>query len=182
MDFFAILIIALGIFILAMGNRLTLLGAGVGALLGIGILSFLPGGQDSLWWWVIPVGLAVLFMIGAVFLKGFVQLVTLAIGAVAGGAIVFAALDLLGLDFGVIDWILALVGAVIGVILIQRYKEWAFIALAALVGALLTVRGLQMFVPLVQGFLGTLLAFVLAGVSFAYHGGLFKGRKPATQS
>jgi len=181
MNFFWILIIALGIFILAVGNRLTILGAGVGALLGIGILRLLPGNQDSLWWWILPVGLAVLFMIGAIIFKGFVSLVTLAIGAVAGGAIVLAALDLLGLNFGLIDWILALVGAVIGVILIQRYKEWAFIALAALVGALLTVRGLQMFVPLVQGFFGTLLTFVLAGISFAYHGGYFKGRKPAIQ-
>ena len=87
MNFFWILIIALGIFILAVGNRLTILGAGVGALLGIGILRFLPGNQDSLWWWILPVGLAVLFMIGAIIFKGFVSLVTLAIGAVAGGAI-----------------------------------------------------------------------------------------------
>jgi hypothetical protein len=72
------------------------------------------------------------------------------------------------------------VGAVIGVILIQRYKKWAFIALAALVGALLTTRGLQMFVPLMQGLFGTLITLVLAGVSFAFHGGFFKRRKPAT--
>jgi hypothetical protein len=181
MNFFAILIIVLGIFILVVGNRLTILGAGVGALLGIGILRFLPGSQDSLWWWIIPVGLAVSFMIGAVIFKGFISLVTLAIGAVAGGAIVLATLDLFGLNFGLMDWILALVGSVIGVILIQRYKEWAFIALAALVGALLTVRGLQIFMPFVQGFFGTLLGLVLAGLSFAYHGGLFKKRKPATQ-
>jgi len=47
-----------------------------------------------------------------------------------------------------------LVGAVIGVIVVERFKEWAFIALAALVGALLTVRGLQMLVPFVQESLG----------------------------
>jgi hypothetical protein len=180
MNLFAILVIALGIFILVVGNRLALIGAGVGALLGIGILRFLPGGQDSLWWWIIPVGLAALFMIGAVIFKGFIRLVTLAIGAVAGSAIILAALDLLGLNFGLIDWILALVGAVIGVIIIQRYKEWAFIAMAALVGALLTVRGLQMLVPLMQGLFETLITLVLAGVSFAYHGGFFKRHKPAT--
>jgi len=181
MNLFAILIIALGIFILVVGNRLTILGAGVGALLGIGLLRLLPGNQDSLWWWILPVGLAALFMIGAIIFKGFISLITLAIGAVAGGAIVLAVLDLLGINLGLVDWILALVGAVIGVILIQRYKKWAFIALAALVGALLTVRGLQMFMPLVQGFFGVILTLVLAGISFAYHGGLFKGRKPATQ-
>jgi len=180
MNLFAILIIALGIFILVVGNRLTILGAGVGALLGIGLLRLIPGNQDSLWWCILPVGLAVLFMIGAVIFKGFISLITLAIGAVAGGAIVLAVLDLLGINLGLVDWILALVGAVIGVILIQRYKKWAFIALAALVGALLTVRGLQMLVPLMQGLFGTLITLVLAGVSFAYHGGFFKRRKPAT--
>jgi len=174
MNLFAILIIALGIFILVVGNRLTILGAGVGALLGIGLLRLLPGNQDSLWWWILPVGLAALFMIGAIIFKGFISLITLAIGAVAGGAIVLAVLDLLGINLGLVDWILALVGAVIGVILIQRYKKWAFIALAALVGALLTTRGLQMFVPIVEGFIGTLLTLVLAGLSFAYHGGFFK--------
>jgi hypothetical protein len=180
MNLFAILIIALGIFILVVGNRLTILGAGVGALLGIGLLRLLPGNQDSLWWWILPVGLAVLFMIGAVIFKGFISLITLAIGAVAGSAIVLAVLDLLGLNFGLIDWILALAGAVIGVIIIQLYKEWAFIAMAALVGALLTVRGLQILLPLMQGLFGTLITLVLAGVSFAYHGGFFKRRKPAT--
>jgi hypothetical protein len=120
-------------------------------------------------------------MIGAAIFKGFISLVALAIGAVAGGAIVLAALDIFGINFGLMDWVLALLGAVVGVILIQRYKEWAFIALAALVGALLTVRGLQMFVPFVQGLFASLLGLVLAGISFTYHGGLFKRRIPATQ-
>ena len=181
MNFFAILILALGILVLALGNRLVILGAGVGALVGIGILRFLPGSQESLWWWVIPIGLAVLCMIGAVVFKGFVSLITLAIGAVAGAAIVLAALDLFGLNFGLFDWILALIGAVLGVIVIGRFKDWAFIALAALVGALLTVRGLQMFVPFLQGFVASLLGVVLAGGSIAYHGGFLGGRKPATQ-
>jgi hypothetical protein len=181
MNFLAILVIALGILTLALGNRLVILGAGVGALLGIGILRFLPGNQESLWWWAIPIGLAVLCMIGAVVFKGFVSLITLAIGAVAGAAIVLAALDLIGLNFGLFDWILALIGAVLGVIVIGRFKDWPFIALAALVGALLTVRGLQMLAPIMQGFVGTLLGLVLAGVSFAYHGGFLGGRKPATQ-
>ena len=177
MTFFAILIIALGVLVLVVGKHLVILGAGVGALLGIGILRFLPGAQDSLWWWIIPVGLAVLFMIGSGVLKGFIRLITLAFGAVAGGAIVFAALDLFGLNFGLIDWILALVGAMIGLFIVERFEKWAFIALAALVGALLTVRGLQMLAPFMQGFAGALLGLVLAGVSFAYHGDFLGGHK-----
>jgi hypothetical protein len=77
------------------------------------------------------------------------------------------------------DWILALTGAVTGIILIGRFKDWAFIGLAAFVGALLTVRGLQILMPFMQGFIGTLLGVVLAGGSIAYHGGFLSGRKPA---
>ena len=181
MNLFAILIIALGILVLALGNRLAILGAGAGALLGIGFLRFLPGAQESLLWWVIPIGLAVLGMIGAVVFKGFVSLITLAIGAVAGAALVFAALDLFGLNFGLFDWILALIGGVAGAIIIHRFEDWGFIILAALIGALLTVRGLQMLVPSLQGFIASLLGVLLAGGSIAYHGGLFSGRKTTRQ-
>jgi hypothetical protein len=90
------------------------------------------------------------------------------------------ALDLLGLHFDLLAWILAFVGAVIGVINIQPYKEWAFIALATLVGALLMVCGIQKLMQLMQRLTGTLLILVLAGVSFTYRGGYFKVAKPAT--
>jgi hypothetical protein len=49
MNFFTILIIAFGILVLVVGNRLIFLGTGVGALLGIGFLRLLPGSQDSFW-------------------------------------------------------------------------------------------------------------------------------------
>ena len=65
----------------------------------------------------------------------------------------------------------------IGLFIVERFEKWAFIALAALVGALLTVRGLQMLAPFMQGFAGALLGLVLAGVSFAYHGDFLGGHK-----
>lgn len=73
-ELFAILIIAFGILVLVDGNRLVILGTGVGALLGIGFLRLLPGSHDRFWWRIIPVGLAALFMVGEIYLKGFVRL------------------------------------------------------------------------------------------------------------
>jgi hypothetical protein len=177
-----IILIVLGLIVLAFGSRLALLGAGVGALLGIVIINFLPGDQESLLWLVVPVGLAILFAIGTGVAKGFITLITLALGALAGGAIVLVLLDLFGLDLGIVDWILALVGAVIGAALLSRFKDWAIIILAAVVGALLAVRGLQMLVPSLDGILASLIGLLLAGGAVAYHGGLLGGGKSAQKT
>lgn len=176
MTIIAIIILALGLLLLAFGNRLAWFGAGVGALLGIGLLSLLPGTQSSLIWLVVPVGLAVLFALGAGFAKGILNLIVLAFGALAGGSIVLAVLNLFALDLGLMGWLLALVGAVIGAVLASRFGDWAIIILSALVGALLAVRGLQMLVPSIQGAMASLIGLVLAVGAIVYHGG-FLGRR-----
>jgi hypothetical protein len=56
------------------------------------------------------------------------------------------------------------------------------IALAGIVGALLVVRGLESWFPMLEGAIGTLLTLVIAGASIAYQGGLIGGRKPAAKS
>jgi hypothetical protein len=174
----SIIVILLGLVVLAYGNRLALFAAGVGALLGLAFLRFLPWTLESLLWLIVPVGLAILFALGAGLAKGIIGLVTLALGALAGGAITLAVLDLFGLDWGLANWILALVGAVIGAGLASRFKEWTVIILAAIVGALLCVRGLQMLIPSLDGTIASLIGLVLAGGAIAYHGGwLGKGKK-----
>jgi hypothetical protein len=182
MTLLGVILIALGLIVLAFGSRLALLGAGVGALLGIGILRILPGDLDSLWWLIVPIGLAILFAFGAGLARGVINLIILAIGAFAGGAIVLAVLDLFGLDLGVVNWLLALVGAVVGAGLLSRFKDWAIIILAALIGALLTVRGLQVLLPSLQGTIATLIGLLLAGGGIAYHGGLLGGGKSSQKT
>ena len=178
MTFLAIIIIALGLLLLAFGNRLAWFGAGVGALLGVGLLSLLPGDQSGLIWLVVPVGLAILFALGAGFAKGIINIVVLAFGALAGGAIVLALLDLFGLNLGLVGWLVALVGAVIGAVLASRFGDWAIIILAALVGSLLTVRGLQMLLPSFQGAIASLVGLLLTVGAIVYHGGIIGGNKP----
>ena len=152
MEVFAIIVIILGLMVLGFGSRMALFGAGVGALVGIAILRLLPGVQDSWLWLIVPLGLAILFALGSGIAKGFIGLIALALGALAGGAIVLRLLDMFGLDWGLVNWVFVLVGAVIGAGLMSRFKDWAIIILAAIVGALLCTRGLQMLIPSLDGF------------------------------
>jgi hypothetical protein len=153
----------------------------VGALLGFGILRFIPGAQEGFIAILIPIVLAVVFAFGGTFMRGMIGLLTLALGAVAGAAIVFNVLQLFGLDFGILDWILAIIGAVIGAIVIQRFSDWAIYILAGFVGALLVVRGLQVWFPEFNDTFATIVGLVLAGAAILYQSGKVGGRKQAVK-
>ena len=168
---FPILIIAIGLAVLAFGRRLAVLGAAVGALLGLALLRLIPGTSSSpLLALLIPILLAVIGFFVAGFAKGIVGIVLIVLGALAGAAIMLGFLDLFGTAAGLIDWILALLGGVIGVILVQRFKDWAMIILSGLIGGLLVTRGLTNWLPFLQGAAGSLLVLVLAVGSIVYQG------------
>lgn len=180
---FPILLIAVGIAVLLLGKRLAVMGAAVGLLLGVGLLALFPGESGP---WVkfgVPIALALVGFFGAAFAKGLIDVVVLVVGALAGAAIVMGFLDLFNVDTGMLRWLLAIVGGVVGLVLIRRArkgsKDWGIIILAGLVGALLVMRGLTALLPSLQGSIGTLIAIVLAGGSIAYQGGIFGGRKSA---
>ena len=177
---YALIVVVLGLMLLGFGKRMWLFGAGVGALVGLALLRFLPGAQDNWLGFLVVFGLAILFAVGSGIAKGFISLITLALGALAGGAIVLVVLDLFGLDWGWVNWLLALIGAVIGAGLASKFKDWAIILLAAAVGALLCTRGLQMLIPSLTGILLSLLTVVLFGVSVFYQGGLLGKSKTAS--
>ena len=94
---FPILVIAIGIAVLAFGKRLAVLGAAVGALLGVGLLYLFPSSATPLTILLIPGLLAVLGGVFAGFAKGIVNIVLMVLGALAGAAIVMGFLDSLGL-------------------------------------------------------------------------------------
>jgi hypothetical protein len=174
---FPILVIAIGIAVLAFGKRLAVLGAAVGALLGVALLRLIPGTSSSpLLALLIPILLAVIGFFVAGFAKGIVSIILIVLGALAGASIILGFLDLFGTSAGLLDWILAILGGVIGVILVQRFKDWAMIILAGLIGGLLVTRGLTIWLPFMQGVTGTLLVLVLAAVSIVYQGGFLNKR------
>jgi len=180
---FPILLIAVGIAVLALGKRLSVMGAAVGLLLGVGLLALFPGTSGPWVTFGVPIALALVGFFGAAFAKGLVDIVVLVLGALAGAAIVLGVLDLFGVDAGVMRWLLAVVGGVVGLVLIRRArrggKDWGILILAGLVGALLVTRGLTQLLPSLQGAIGTLIVIVLAGASIAFQGGLLGGRKAA---
>ena len=166
---FPILVIAIGVAVLVFGKRLAVLGAAVGALLGAGLLHLFSASGDPLLQLTLVGLLAVIGFFVAGFAKGIVNIVLLVIGALGGAAIVLAFFDLFQVESGWLVWLVAVLGGVVGLILVRRYKEWAMIVLAGLIGGLLVTRGLSAWLPfLQQGIWGTLLVIVLAGASIAF--------------
>ncbi|MFN8471071.1 MAG: hypothetical protein U0822_02525 [Anaerolineae bacterium] len=174
---FPILLILVGLAVLIFGRRLAVLGAAVGGLVGLAILHLFPGISD---FWVqlgIVAGLAIVGFVFGGFARGIVDVVILVLSALAGAAIVLSVLDLFNSNFGVMDWVLAVVGAVVAVFVIRRFRrgrrDWGLIILAGLVGALLVTRGLVLLLPSLQGPLSTLIAIVLVAGGIGYQGGQF---------
>jgi hypothetical protein len=185
---FPVALIAIGVAVLVFGRRLAILGAAVGALLGVVLLSLFSGSGD-LWLQLAFVGgLAVAGFFVAGFARGIVDVVLLVMGALGGAAITLALLDLLGMtDPGLVRWLLALVGGVLGLMLMRRFrrgsKDWGIIILASLIGGLLVTRGLALLLPFLQDTVWrTLLFVVLAGGGFVYQGGYLAGRKAAKKA
>ena len=182
---FPILVIAIGIAVLVFGKRLAVLGAAVGALVGVGLLSLFSASGDPLLQLGLVVLLAVLGALAGGFARGLVDIVILVLGVLAGAAIVLGFLNLFNIGPGLLNWLLAAVGGIVGFILMRRSrkgsKDWGIIILAGLVGALLVTRGLTILLPSLQGVVGTRIVVVLAGASIAFQGGYLGKRKAAAQ-
>lgn len=181
---FPLLLIVVGVAVLIFGRRLAILGAAVGALLGFVLLRLFPEGSEFWVQFAVVLGLTLLGFFAAAFARGIIDVVILVLGALAGAAIVLSFLDLFTIDQGLVNWLLALAGGVIGLMLIRRSRrssrDWGMIILSALLGALLVARGLTLLIPSLQGgVIATLIIVVLAGGSMAYQGGMFEGRKAA---
>jgi hypothetical protein len=163
-------LLVLGIIVWLFGNRLWLLAAGAGALLGVGLLRLLPGLADGLGGFLLVAGLAIALGVLGFFGKAFAKIIAMVVGFVAGGGIALGLLDALGLNLGFIDWVLALIGAGIGALLFARFLDWGLILFASLVGSVLVVRGAMSLLPSLTGALGgaAILALTLLGIYYHY--------------
>jgi hypothetical protein len=180
----SLILLALGVLVWLFGNRLWLLGAGAGALLGIGLLRLFPGMADGLLGFLLVGGLAVLLGVLGFIGKAFAKIIALVIGFIAGGGIALALIDTLGLNLGFWDWILALVGGGIGALLFARFLDWGLIIFASLVGSLLVVRGVELaLLPSLAGALGTVIVVALTALGIFYHYRQHAGKSaPSTAS
>lgn len=163
-------LLVLGVLVWLFGNRLWLMGAGAGALLGIVLLTWFPFLAGGFLGFLIVAGLAVALGVLAFIGKAFTKIIAMVVGFIAGGAIVIALLELFNVNASLMVWFLALIGGVIGAVLFARFFNWALIILASLLGSVLVVRGaLDAALPMLQGTMGGLLILVLTGLGIWYH-------------
>jgi hypothetical protein len=178
---YPLLLIVLGIVVLLLGKRIAVLGAAVGALLGVVLLNIFPASGSLFWEFVAVGGLAIAGFFLAGLAKGIVDIVLIVLCALAGAVILVEFLDF----FPIVaqwQWLFAIVGGLIGWMIYRRFHDMALIILAGLIGGLLVTRGLIGLIPsftALQGWLGTLLAIVLAGGGIGYQSGYFANRKAA---
>lgn len=177
-------VIALGIAVLLFGRRLAILGAAVGGLVGVVLLQLFPEASTTTQL-LIVLGLALGGFLAAAFARGIIEVVILVLGALGGAAIVLALLNLFNVDQGLLNWLLAVIGGVVGLMVIRRSRrgsrDWGMIILADLVGALLILRGLVLLFDLQRNTtLYTLLLLGLLAVGFIFQGGYLDRRKAAT--
>lgn len=182
MALFPILLIAIGVAVLLLGQRLAVLGAAVGAILGLALLSLFDMSANIWLQLLIVGGLAVAGFFVAAFAKGIIDIVILVIGVVAGAAVVIAFLDLFNVDLGLVNLLLAAVGGLAGFILIRRFRkgpiDWGMVILAGLVGGLLVTWGVTRLIPALDGTVwSSLLLVVLVGAGIAYQGKLIGPRQ-----
>ena len=162
----ALFLIIAGAFVLLWGRRVFVLTAGVGALLGVGFLNLIPGQQNGILGLLVVFGLAIAGGFAGFFIKTLGKLLGMGIGFLAGGAITLAVLGVLGIDLGIFQFLLALVGGLVGLVLVSRFFDWTIIILACLTGALLVTRGLELLTGEFSGAIGTLIWIVLAALGF----------------
>jgi hypothetical protein len=177
---FPVLVIAIGIAVLVAGKRLAVMGAAVGAMLGVALLQLLNIPlTDVLLTLLIPGLLAVIGFFVAGFAKGIVNIVLLVLGALAGAVIVLGFFNLFNFGSTLLVWLLAVVGGVVGLVMVRRYHDWAMLIFSGVVGGLLITRGLTVWLSFLQGAIGTLLVIVLAGGSIVLQGGFLNKDKAA---
>jgi len=113
-------------------------------------------------WVALLIALAV-GLLGALLAYFFQKLVIGAAGFLAGAFIASRLLSQLGIQARNWDWLIILLGGIIGIILMYAIFEWALIILSSLAGSSLVIEGLKLV-----GLVGTVVGVLLfaAGVVF----------------
>jgi hypothetical protein len=172
----SLILLILGLIVWLFGDRMWLLGAGAGALLGYGLMTLFPSLADGTIGVILVVGLAI--ALGALGFMGKVaaSLISMGFGFVVGGALALSFLDMLGLGTG-IEWLIALIAGVIVALIFRQFLDWALILFASLLGSMLIVRGALGSVDnTMDGTMSTLVVLALTGLGVFYH---YRKKKPA---
>ena len=157
--------ILLGVVILLTGRQLF--------WLFVGVLGFLAGASlaqqtiraDPVWLvWLIALFVGLVGALVAVFLQR--AAVALA-GFVAGWLLLMNLATTFGWEFGNANWVLYLIGGIVGAVLVSVLYDWALIILSAIVGGTTIMQNLALELnPLLT--ILALLVLIFVGVSVQY--------------
>lgn len=168
-------LLVLGVIVWLYGNRLWLLSAGAGALLGMAFLRLFPGLAGGLGGFLLVAGLAIALGVLGFLGKALAKTIALIVGFIGGGGVALALLQTLGVSLGFWDWIVALIAGGIGAMLFARFFDWGLILFAALIGSALAVRGALAMLPSLTGALAGLIIAGLTILGVFYH---YRKRSP----
>jgi hypothetical protein len=163
-------LLGLGIFVWLWGNRLWLLGAGVGAMLGFSLIGLIPSSSSGWLGFLIVGGMALLFGVLGFIGKAFTKLIAMLFGFISGGAVVISFLNLFGMSVSFWVWIAALAGGLVVAMLLNRFVDWGLIFFASLLGSMLVVHGaMEALLPSLNGTFGSVIIVVLTVLGIFYH-------------
>ncbi len=158
--------IALGVAVLLLGKNLRLFAAAAGFLVGfILIRQIIPGAFLTAL--IVAVVAALIGLVLVTLARSGTRLVLQIMGAVAGAGILLWLGQSLGIASGLMAWIIAFIGALVGFGLMARFFNLGIIVLTSLLGASLIVNGLGSFITL-PGVVSTVITLVLAAIGFFY--------------
>lgn len=133
-----VLSVLVGIAVLFLGRRIFwLFVAAVGFILGLAlVVDLLPGQPD----WVILVAALVLGLVGALVAVIAQKIAIVIAGFFMGGYALLWLLQLFSLTPDRLDWLIFIIGGIVGAILVQFLFDAALIVLSALAGATLIAQ------------------------------------------
>lgn len=117
-------------------------------------------------WVAVLMALAV-GLVGALLAYFFQKLVIGAAGFLAGAFIASRLVSYLGTQVKSWEWLVIVIGGIIGIVLVYAIFEWALIILSSLAGAILIVEGLKL-----AGLVGILVGALLFVAGLVFQAGL----------
>jgi hypothetical protein len=154
-------LIAIGLVLLLAGRRLYWVFVGAaGFIIGAELSTLFLAGQPEALLVVIALLAGIVFAMLAFF---FQRLAVIIVGFLSGGYLGAYLLPMLNINLGSINWVVVLVCAIIGAMLMTLLFDWALMVLSSLIGALLLVQAvnftawLQIIILLALTILGLLV-------------------------
>ena len=127
----------LGFLLLVAGRKLYwLFVGGIGFVLGVQMASMAFSSESE----IVLITIALIAGIIGIILAFFAQRLAVAIaGFISGGLILLNLSTLINFTFGLPDWLLFILGGIVGILLVAWLFDWALVILSALMGAYLLV-------------------------------------------